>query len=90
MNMLADIRNGYVGMAHSSAARAGIQNLTITLALEWARYDVRLNCIAPGTILSTGMRTWTSSGGSWLTDSPVTHGRAMITVNTIAVPRIAR
>ncbi len=58
VSMLADIRSGYVGMAHSSAARAGIQNLTITLALEWARNDVRLNCVAPGTILAAGMRTY--------------------------------
>ena len=57
VNMLADIHAGYVGMAHSSAARAGIENLTITLSLEWARYDIRLNCVAPGTILSSGMRT---------------------------------
>lgn len=58
VSMLADIRSGYVGMAHSSAARAGIQNLSVTLALEWARYDIRLNCVAPGTILAAGMRTY--------------------------------
>jgi citronellol/citronellal dehydrogenase len=58
VNMLADIRSGYVGMAHSAAARAGIENMTITLALEWSRYDVRLNCVAPGTILSKGMLTY--------------------------------
>lgn len=58
VSMLADIRSGYVGMAHSSAARAGIQNLTITLALEWARHDIRLNCVAPGTILAAGMKTY--------------------------------
>lgn len=58
VNMLADIRSGYVGMAHSAAARAGIENLSITLALEWSRYDIRMNCVAPGTILSSGMRTY--------------------------------
>jgi citronellol/citronellal dehydrogenase len=58
VNMLADIHSGYVGMAHSAAARAGIENMTITLALEWARFDVRLNCVAPGTILSKGMLTY--------------------------------
>jgi hypothetical protein len=45
-------------MAHSSAARAGIENFTKTLALEWSKYDIRLNCVAPGTILSSGMRTY--------------------------------
>lgn len=58
VSMLADIHTGFVGMAHSAAARAGIANLTITLALEWSRYDVRLNCVAPGTILSSGMATY--------------------------------
>jgi citronellol/citronellal dehydrogenase len=58
VSMLSDIRSGYVGMSHSAAARAGIQNLTITLALEWARFDIRLNCIAPGTIQSSGMLSY--------------------------------
>jgi citronellol/citronellal dehydrogenase len=56
--MLADIWTGYPGMAHMSAARAGIENLTWTLAMEWASADVRVNCIAPGTILSSGMLTY--------------------------------
>ena len=55
VNMLADISTGFPGMAHMSAARAGIENLAISLTLEWARYDVRVNCVAPGTILSSGM-----------------------------------
>ena len=58
VSMLADIHAGYVGMAHSSAARAGIENLMVTLSLEWAKYDIRLNSIAPGTILSSGMATY--------------------------------
>jgi len=58
VSMLADIWTGFVMMAHSSAARAGIENLTRTLALEWAQYGIRLNCVAPGTILSSGMLTY--------------------------------
>jgi citronellol/citronellal dehydrogenase len=42
-----------------SAARAGIENMTFTMALEWARSDVRVNCVAPGTMLSNGMLTYT-------------------------------
>jgi len=55
VNMLADIWTGFPGMAHMAAARAGIGNLTITLSMEWAASDVRVNCVAPGTILSSGM-----------------------------------
>ncbi len=58
VNMLADIWSGYPGMGHMSAARAGIENLTWTMAIEWAPSDVRVNCVAPGTILSNGMLTY--------------------------------
>ena len=58
VNMLADVWTGYPGMAHMAAARAGIANLTITLSMEWAASDVRVNCVAPGTILSSGMLTY--------------------------------
>jgi citronellol/citronellal dehydrogenase len=55
VNMLADIWTGFPGMAHMAAARAGLGNLTITLSMEWATSDVRVNAVAPGTILSSGM-----------------------------------
>jgi citronellol/citronellal dehydrogenase len=55
VNMMADIWTGFPGMAHMAAARAGIGNLTVTLAMEWAASDVRVNSVAPGTILSSGM-----------------------------------
>ena len=55
VNMLADIWTGFPGMAHMAAARAGLANLAITLSMEWAASDVRVNGVAPGTILSSGM-----------------------------------
>lgn len=58
VNMLADIWTGYPGMAHMSAARAGIANLSVTLSMEWSGNDVRVNSVAPGTILSSGMLTY--------------------------------
>ena len=34
--------------AHYAAAKAGVQNLTRTLAMEWAPHGILVNCIAPG------------------------------------------
>ncbi|MCC7245151.1 MAG: SDR family oxidoreductase [Saprospiraceae bacterium] len=49
---------GFPGMAHTAAARAGISNFTQTLAVEWASRGVRLNCIAPGIIKSSGLENY--------------------------------
>jgi len=58
VNMTADFRNGMPGMAHSGAARAGMSNLTMTAACEWAHAGVRVNAVAPGWIASSGMDTY--------------------------------
>lgn len=58
VNMTADFRNGMPGMAHSGAARAGMSNLTMTAAFEWAHAGVRVNAVAPGWIASSGMDTY--------------------------------
>jgi len=42
-------------MSHYGAAKAGVINLTETLALEWAGSDVRVNCIAPGFVATPGV-----------------------------------
>jgi peroxisomal 2,4-dienoyl-CoA reductase len=47
---------GWPLMAHATAAKAGIDALTRTLALEWARDHVRVNAIAPGPIPTEGVK----------------------------------
>ena len=47
---------GWPLMAHATAAKAGVDALTRTLALEWAPFGVRVNAIAPGPIPTEGVR----------------------------------
>ncbi len=39
---------GGPGFAHSAAAKAGVKNLTETLAVEWAPYGIQVNGLVPG------------------------------------------
>ena len=47
---------GWPLMAHATAAKAGIDALTRTLAVEWARDGIRMNAVAPGPIPTEGVR----------------------------------
>jgi len=48
VNITMDMKKGFAMMSHSGAARAGVDNLTKSMALEWASSGVRINCVAPG------------------------------------------
>ncbi|KAG0293573.1 hypothetical protein BGZ98_002115 [Dissophora globulifera] len=62
VNIVAECRNGFPRMVHTGAARAGIINMTKTLALEWGPFNgIRINCVAPGTIVSSGMKNYPDS-----------------------------
>jgi peroxisomal 2,4-dienoyl-CoA reductase len=47
---------GWPQMAHATAAKAGVDALTRTLAVEWAPHGIRINAIAPGPIPTEGVR----------------------------------
>lgn len=50
------LERGAPPFAHSGAARAGVVNLTKTLAYHYARKNVRVNAVAPGFVDTTGLR----------------------------------
>ena len=52
INIVVDMWRGVPGMVHTGAARAGVVNLTKTLAIEWVSSGTRINSVAPGTIYS--------------------------------------
>jgi len=58
VNIVADMWGGMPGMGHSGAARAGMVNFTQTSAYEWGSCGVRVNAVAPGWIMSSGMDTY--------------------------------
>ncbi|MFT5144496.1 MAG: NAD(P)-dependent dehydrogenase (short-subunit alcohol dehydrogenase family) [Rhodothermales bacterium] len=43
----------YFAQAHAGAAKAGVDNLMQNLALEWGRFGIRSNSVAPGPIEGT-------------------------------------
>jgi NAD(P)-dependent dehydrogenase (short-subunit alcohol dehydrogenase family) len=61
VNVTADSFNGFPGMAHTGAARAAVDNLGKTLAREWGPEGIRINSVAPGIILSSGVNNYPES-----------------------------
>lgn len=58
INVTANVLRGFPGMAHTGAARAGVENLTMTLAVEWSQFNILVNAVAPGIIESSGTRQY--------------------------------
>lgn len=54
VNVIANIYRGFPGMVHTGAARAGVENMTMTLAVEWSQHNILVNAVAPGIIISSG------------------------------------
>ncbi|MDA1099441.1 MAG: SDR family oxidoreductase [Proteobacteria bacterium] len=58
VNITADHWMSMPSMGHSGAARAGMENFTMTAAVEWGRFGIRVNGVAPGWIASSGFDTY--------------------------------
>jgi citronellol/citronellal dehydrogenase len=58
VNVIANVERGFPGMVHTGAARAGVENMTKTLAIEWARHGITVVAVAPGIVRSSGTRQY--------------------------------
>jgi NAD(P)-dependent dehydrogenase (short-subunit alcohol dehydrogenase family) len=50
------LERGAMSFVHSGAARAGVVNMTKSLAYYWARHGVTINALAPGSVSTAGLR----------------------------------
>ncbi|WP_456696887.1 SDR family oxidoreductase [Aeromicrobium sp. P5_D10] len=63
-----------LSQAHVGAAKAGVDQLMRSLALEWGKYGIRSNSILPGPVSGTeGMKrlTESSAGQAWVDSVPL-------------------
>lgn len=70
VNIIADIWNGWPNFAHSAAARGGMHTLTECAACEWAESGVRVNTVAPGAIMTSGLDTYEAKDDDYIKRVP--------------------
>lgn len=56
--------NKRVPSAPYGASKAGVRNMTHTLAMEWAQYNIRVNSVSPG-LVNTAMTYWVPQQSDW-------------------------
>jgi citronellol/citronellal dehydrogenase len=58
VNIVAVVNRGMPQVAHTAAARAGVIYLSKSLSVEWAPLNIRINCVAPGSIATDGLNVY--------------------------------
>ena len=64
VNIVAMVSRGLPGIAHTCAARAGVIHLSKTVAVEWAPYNIRVNCVAPGCCETSAFSLYPEEGAA--------------------------
>jgi NAD(P)-dependent dehydrogenase (short-subunit alcohol dehydrogenase family) len=72
---------GGPGTIHSAAAKAGVQALMKTLAVEWAEHGIRANCICPGPTDTEG-----AGQALWPTEEDRARVAATVPLGRLASP----
>lgn len=58
INNVATVTRGMPQSGHTCAARAGVIAMSKTVSTEWAPHRIRVNCVAPGSIETTGFNVY--------------------------------
>jgi 2,4-dienoyl-CoA reductase [(3E)-enoyl-CoA-producing], peroxisomal len=75
---------GTAGQSHAAAAKAGVDSLTRTLAVEWGRFCIRVNGLAPGPVDGTeGVRRLTTAASRQNIEAQCPLGR-LATIDEVA------
>lgn len=84
VQIVAIVGRGIPGIAHSAAARAGVVELTRTLAFEWGP-SVRVNAVAPGAFRTEGWEaTYDEEVGNDMSGVPLPYpGRPSDIANAV-------
>ena len=69
------------GMAHSVAARAGVEAMSRTLAVEWASRGIRIANVAPGFVASSGIRRYPNG------IALIEHMQTLVPMKRLATPQ---
>jgi citronellol/citronellal dehydrogenase len=64
VNIVADFWRGMPGIAHTAAARAGVTYASKSVAVEWAPDNIRVNCVAPGCLETSGFAHYPPEGAA--------------------------
>lgn len=79
---------GTAGQAHAAAAKAGVDSLTRTLAVEWGPSGVRVNGLAPGPVDGTeGVKRLTTAASRQIIAEGCPLGR-MATIDEVAAAAV--
>ena len=74
VNITADVWRGMPGIAHTAAARAGVIYASKSVAVEWAPHGIRVNCIAPGCLETSGFAHYPPEGAKTYAEAnPMRH-----------------
>lgn len=65
---------------HYGAAKAGVENLTLTMAAEWGHLGIRVNAVAPGVVMTDELATTLN------TEARIRHQTELVPLQRIGQP----